>query len=80
MSCVTCEGEHEHHGPAKYTYQPNPFKLDPTTLGLVIFLVSEVALFGAFFLFYGHTRLIKALRVAAARLRDPRRRDVVQHR
>jgi cytochrome c oxidase subunit 3 len=55
------EAEHEHHGPAEYTFQPNPFKLDPTTLGLVIFLTSEIALFGAFFLFYGHTRLIKHL-------------------
>ncbi len=53
------EAEHEHHGPAEYTYQPNPFKLDPTTLGLVIFLTSEIALFGAFFLFYGHSRLIQ---------------------
>jgi cytochrome c oxidase subunit 3 len=51
--------EHEHHGPATYTYQPNPFKLDPTTLGLVIFLTSEIALFGAFFLYYGHNRLVR---------------------
>ena len=57
---VAAHGEHEHHGPAKYTFQPNPFKFDPTTLGLVIFLTSEIALFGAFFLYYGHNRLIRA--------------------
>ena len=25
--------EHEHHGPATYTFQPNPFKLDPPPSG-----------------------------------------------
>ena len=56
---MAAHAEHEHHGPATYTFQPNPFKLDPTTLGLIIFLTSEVALFGAFFLYYGHQRLIR---------------------
>jgi len=56
---MAAHAEHEHHGPATYTYQPSPFKLDPTTLGLIIFLTSEIALFGAFFLYYGHNRLIR---------------------
>jgi len=56
---MAAHAEHEHHGPATYTYQPNPIRLDPTTLGLIIFLTSEIALFGAFFLFYGHLRLVR---------------------
>jgi cytochrome c oxidase subunit III len=56
---MAAHAEHEHHGPATYTYQPAPVRLDPTTLGLIIFLTSEIALFGAFFLFYGHLRLVR---------------------
>src|SRR3954447_5367402 len=56
---MAAHAEHEHHGPATYTYQPSPIRLDPTTIGLIIFLTSEIALFGAFFLFYGHLRLVR---------------------
>jgi cytochrome c oxidase subunit III len=55
---MSAHAEHEHHGPAQYTYQPNPFGLGNVPLGLVIFLASEIALFGSFFLYYGHSRLV----------------------
>ncbi len=47
---------HDHHGPAAHTYQPYPVRLGIVPLGLVIFLTSEISLFGAFFLWYGHAR------------------------
>jgi cytochrome c oxidase subunit III len=47
------------HEPVVHTFHPHPGKsLHPVTLGLIIFLTSEIALFGAFFLFYGHARLL----------------------
>jgi cytochrome c oxidase subunit III len=49
---------HDHHGPAEYTYHPYPIRLGATPLGLVVFLVSEIGLFGGFFLWYGHDRLL----------------------
>jgi len=60
MSAVT-HAEHDHHGPAQYTYQPYPIRVGPVPLGLLIFLTSEIALFGAFFLYYGHARIFNNL-------------------
>jgi cytochrome c oxidase subunit III len=54
-------GGHDHHGPAQHTFHPYPGRLHPVTLGLIIFLTSEIALFGAFFLWYGHARLLHNL-------------------
>jgi cytochrome c oxidase subunit 3 len=53
--------EHDHHGPAQYTYHPTPMVVGPVPLGLIIFLASEIALFGAFFLFYGHARVFNGM-------------------
>jgi cytochrome c oxidase subunit III len=50
---------HEHHGPAAHTYHPHPIGLGPLPLGIVVFLASEIGLFGAFFLWYGHARLFR---------------------
>ncbi len=41
--------------------QPYKTNLDPNLLGLIIFLISELALFGAFFMYYGYMRLIRAV-------------------
>ncbi len=50
-----------HDHPAEHTYHPYPMRLSPLALGLVIFLTSEIALFGSFFLWYGHARLVHGL-------------------
>jgi cytochrome c oxidase subunit 3 len=55
------EPQDGHAHPAEHTFHPYPTGLHPVTLGLIIFLVSEIALFGAFFLFYGHARLLNHL-------------------
>jgi cytochrome c oxidase subunit III len=51
----------EEHGTAEYVFHPYPIRLGMLPLGLVIFLTSEIALFGSFFLWYGHARLIHGL-------------------
>jgi cytochrome c oxidase subunit 3 len=44
--------------PVEHTFHPYRGGLNPVPLGLIIFLISEIALFGAFFMFYGHNRLL----------------------
>jgi cytochrome c oxidase subunit 3 len=51
----------EHHAAPEYVFHPYPVRLGPLPLGLVIFLISEIGLFGSFFLWYGHARLIHGL-------------------
>ncbi|MSO46992.1 MAG: heme-copper oxidase subunit III [Thermoleophilia bacterium] len=41
--------------------QPYRTGLRPETLGLIIFLVSEVALFGAFFMYYANLRILNGI-------------------
>ncbi len=50
---------HEHHPPAQHTFHPYKTGMHPGILGLVIFLVSEAGLFGSFFMYYGHQRLLR---------------------
>lgn len=45
----------EHNAPEVQPYRTG---LNPNLMGLIIFLVSELALFGAFFMYYGHMRFI----------------------
>ncbi len=56
---------HDAHGPdahaVHHAVHPNPFHLHPVALGLIVFLASEVALFGAFFMWYAHARLLDGL-------------------
>jgi cytochrome c oxidase subunit III len=48
--------EHEHHGPPK----PNQSsRVDAQTLGIYLFIISEVMLFGAFFTAYFFLRVVK---------------------
>jgi cytochrome c oxidase subunit III len=58
---MSAEAVHEDHPTAEYVFHPYPIRLGALTLGLVIFLTSEIALFGSFFLWYGHARLIHGL-------------------
>ncbi len=48
------------HQPAA-PIQPYRTGLRPEIMGLIIFLVSEIALFGAFFMYYANLRLLKAI-------------------
>ena len=52
------EHGHDEH-PVEHTFHPYKTGLNPGLVGLVIFLVSELALFGSFFLQYGHNRIFK---------------------
>ncbi len=54
---ATTHGAVESHAVA-HTYQPYRTGLPPSMLGLVLFLGSELALFGAFFMYYGYKRLL----------------------
>jgi len=47
------------HAPAQA--QPYKTNLTPEILGLIIFLVSEIALFGAFFMYYTNLRVLKGI-------------------
>ena len=48
--------EHEHHGPPK----PNQSsRVDAQTLGIYLFIISEIMLFGAFFTAYFFLRVVK---------------------
>jgi cytochrome c oxidase subunit 3 len=48
-------GEHEHHGPPE-AHQSS--RIDRQTLGILLFIVSEVMLFGAFFAMYFFLRVV----------------------
>jgi len=45
--------------PAEHTFHPYKTGMNPGIVGLIIFLVSELALFGSFFLQYGHNRILQ---------------------
>ena len=47
--------EHEHHGPPE-AHQSS--RIDRQTLGILIFIVSEIMLFGAFFASYFFLRVV----------------------
>ena len=47
--------EHEHHGPPE-AHQSS--RIDRQTLGILLFIVSEVMLFGAFFASYFFLRVV----------------------
>jgi cytochrome c oxidase subunit 3 len=47
--------EHEHHGPAEANRSS---RVDPQTLGMLLFIISEVMLFGAFFTAYFFLRVV----------------------
>ena len=49
------EHEHEHHGPPE-AHQSS--RIDRQTLGILLFIVSEVMLFGAFFASYFFLRVV----------------------
>ncbi len=48
-------GEHEHHGPPE-AHQSS--RIDRQTLGILLFIVSEMMLFGAFFASYFFLRVV----------------------
>ncbi len=48
-------GEHEHHGPPE-AHQSS--RIDRQTLGILLFIVSEIMLFGAFFASYFFLRVV----------------------
>ncbi len=50
------------HGDAHaqvHTYQRYPTMLPISTIGMLLFLMSELALFGSFFMYYGYERIIE---------------------
>src|SRR5918998_2066133 len=47
--------EHEHHGPPEANQSS---RIDRQTLGILLFIVSEVMLFGAFFASYFFLRVV----------------------
>jgi len=52
---VAATGEHEHHGPPEAHASS---RIDRQTLGILLFIVSEVMLFGAFFAAYFFIRVV----------------------
>ena len=48
----------EHSTPPIQPYRTN---LNPAVMGLIVFLVSELALFGAFFMYYANLRLARGI-------------------
>ena len=48
-------GDHGHHGPPPANRSS---RLDPTTLGMFLFIASEAMLFGAFFTAYFFVRVV----------------------
>ena len=58
MESATATLEHaheEHHGPPEANRSS---RIDPTTLGILLFIVSEIMLFGAFFASYFFLRVV----------------------
>ena len=49
------EHEHEHHGPPE-AHQSS--RIDRQTLGILLFIISEIMLFGAFFASYFFLRVV----------------------
>jgi cytochrome c oxidase subunit 3 len=49
------EHEHEHHGPPEANQSS---RIDAQTLGMYLFIISEIMLFGAFFTAYFFTRVV----------------------
>jgi cytochrome c oxidase subunit 3 len=54
-SVAVGHGEHEHHGPPP-AHQSS--RIDPSTLGLLLFIITEAMLFGAFFASYFFLRVV----------------------
>src|SRR5213075_1478508 len=52
---IAATGEHEHHGPPEAHASS---RIDRQTLGILLFIVSEVMLFGAFFASYFFLRVV----------------------
>ncbi|HET7353017.1 MAG TPA: cytochrome c oxidase subunit 3, partial [Gaiellaceae bacterium] len=48
-------GEHEHHGPPVPHYSS---RIKPETLGMYLFIASEIMLFGSFFTAYFFVRIV----------------------
>jgi cytochrome c oxidase subunit III len=55
-SAATTVHEHEHHGPPAANRSS---RVDPQTLGIFLFIISEVMLFGAFFTAYFFLRVVR---------------------
>jgi cytochrome c oxidase subunit 3 len=51
---AVAHGEHEHHGPPPANRSS---RVDPATLGMLLFIISEVMIFGAFFTAYFFIRV-----------------------
>ena len=60
MSTVsaTSPAAHGDAHPQVHTYQRYPTMLPISTIGMLLFLMSELALFGSFFMYYGYERLL----------------------
>jgi cytochrome c oxidase subunit III len=48
-------GEHEHHGPPEANHSS---RVDAPTLGMLLFIISEIMIFGAFFTAYFFIRVV----------------------
>jgi cytochrome c oxidase subunit 3 len=53
---VTASDHHEHHGPPAANRSS---RVEPQTLGMLLFIISEVMVFGAFFTAYFFIRVVK---------------------
>src|SRR5207302_3956842 len=54
---VTHAAEHEHHGPPPANLSS---RVEPQLLGMLLFIISEVMVFGAFFTAYFFIRVVRA--------------------
>src|SRR4051794_31083290 len=50
--------EHEHHGPPAANRSS---RVDPQTLGMMLFIISEIMVFGAFFTAYFFIRVVNGV-------------------
>jgi cytochrome c oxidase subunit 3 len=57
------DGEHEHHGPPE---AHRSSRVEPQLLGMLLFIISEVMVFGAFFTAYFFIRVVDAVPWPAA--------------
>ena len=52
---IAATGEHEHHGPPEANRSS---RVEPATLGMLLFICSEIMIFGAFFTAYFFVRVV----------------------
>ena len=81
MEAASIAHEHhhaeEHHGPIEANRSS---RVDPPTLGMLLFIISEIMIFGAFFTAYFFIRIARGDPWPAPGTTIPRRGRRLQHR